>query len=71
MFTIQVVNAQQVFLKNYSVNQGLPSSECYSVLQDSKRFLWISTDAGLVKYNGYSFKVDDMEVLCMLLLMKD
>lgn len=54
-----IINAQKIFLKHYSVNQGLPSSECYWIFQDSKRFLWICTDAGLVKYDGYNFKVYD------------
>lgn len=36
--------------------QGLPSSECYWVTQDSKGYLWIATDAGVVKYDGYKFK---------------
>ena len=47
--------AQQVISKNYNVNDGLPSSECYWVMQDSKHFLWIATDAGVVKYDGYKF----------------
>ena len=47
--------AQQVISKHYNVNDGLPSSECYWVMQDSKHFLWIATDAGVVKYDGYKF----------------
>ncbi len=49
------VIAQNSVIKNYSVNQGLPSSECYWVTQDSKGFLWVATDAGVVKYDGYKF----------------
>lgn len=40
---------------NYSVEEGVPSSECYHVLQDSKGFIWIATDKGICKYNGYTF----------------
>lgn len=49
------VHAQHPVIKHYSVNQGLPSSECYWTMQDSKGYLWIATDAGVVKYDGYKF----------------
>ena len=42
---------------NYSVEQGLPSSETYYALQDTEGFIWISTDRGVVRYNGYEFKL--------------
>ena len=48
--------AQNTVIKHYGVNQGLPSSESYFVTQDSKGYLWIATDAGVVKYDGYQFK---------------
>ncbi len=47
--------AQNPIIKHYSVNQGLPSSECYWTIQDSKGYLWVATDAGVVKYDGYKF----------------
>ncbi len=40
---------------NFNVQSGLPSDETYHVMQDSKGFLWISTDHGAVKYNGDRF----------------
>lgn len=49
------VGAQNPVIKHYSVNQGLPSSECYWSMQDSRGYLWIATDAGVVKYDGYKF----------------
>jgi streptogramin lyase len=47
--------AQDVCMKHFSVNNGLPSSECHAVMQDSKGYIWIATDAGVVKYDGYRF----------------
>lgn len=41
---------------NYTVNNGLPSSEVYHVMQDSKGFMWFSTDHGVCRYDGYQFK---------------
>lgn len=48
--------SQNSVLKHYGVSQGLPSSECYWIMQDSKGYMWIATDAGVVKYDGYKFK---------------
>lgn len=45
----------QPFAINISVNDGLPSKECYDVLEDEKRQLWFATDNGVVKYDGVSF----------------
>ncbi|PCJ00461.1 MAG: hypothetical protein COB15_02835 [Flavobacteriales bacterium] len=42
---------------NYGTDDGLPSSECYEIIQDSKGYIWFGTDRGVVKYNGYEFKV--------------
>jgi|GEM_PF-2417809 len=35
--------------------KGLPSTEVYDVLTDSKGFLWIAHNAGISKYDGISF----------------
>lgn len=51
-----IVNGQQPLMKNYNTRNGLPSNEVYFLLNDSKGFIWICTDAGLVKYNGNTFK---------------
>lgn len=47
--------AQQPFMRNYSVSDGLPSFEVYDVFQDSKGFMWFATDAGVSRYDGYRF----------------
>ncbi|MFC1563861.1 two-component regulator propeller domain-containing protein [candidate division KSB1 bacterium] len=41
---------------SYTVEDGLPHSTVYSVLQDSKGFLWLGTQGGLSKFNGKSFE---------------
>ena len=40
---------------NFKEGAGLPSSESYMVFQDSKGFMWIATDNGVVKYDGHEF----------------
>jgi len=42
--------------KKYTAENGLPSSHVYEVIEDQKGFIWIATDRGLTKYDGYSFK---------------
>ncbi len=40
---------------HFTTNNGLPSNETYSVFEDSNNFIWIATDKGVSKYNGYEF----------------
>lgn len=49
--------AQTPSYKHYDVNNGLPTNEVYEIKQDSKGFLWIGCDAGLVRYDGNKFKL--------------
>ena len=42
---------------HYTVDDGLPSSNVYSTFQDSKGFIWVCTDKGLARFDGYSFEV--------------
>ncbi len=49
------LNAQEPSYIHYDVSNGLPSNEIYSLKQDTNGFLWIGTDAGLVRYDGNNF----------------
>jgi len=49
------LNAQTYYFENYSVQQGLPNSKVYSILQDSGGFVWIATPSGLSKFDGTDF----------------
>ncbi len=49
-------------LPNYTQEDGLPSNETYFVYRDSKNYLWIATDKGVVRYDGQvmqTFKLPD------------
>lgn len=50
------MNSQTIFYDQLDIKSGLPSSVVYDIFQDSKGFIWIATDEGLLKYNGYDFK---------------
>lgn len=41
---------------NLTVNNGLPSNSIKCFFKDSRGFLWIGTEGGLVCYNGKSFQ---------------
>jgi ligand-binding sensor domain-containing protein len=47
--------AQHVLSRNFSLKEGLPSSETYHVITDHSGFIWVSSDAGLCRFDGYSF----------------
>lgn len=50
------MNSQTIFYDQLDIKSGLPSSVVYDIFQDSKGFIWIASDEGLLKYNGYDFK---------------
>lgn len=43
--------------RHFSIEEGFPSSETYFVQQDREGYIWICTDRGVVRYDGYRFKV--------------
>lgn len=47
--------SQSFFHKTYDAGNVLPSSQIYDVMQDKTGFIWIATDAGVVKYDGTNF----------------
>ena len=44
-------------LHRFSIEDGLPHTRIYDVLQDRRGFLWIATQNGLVRFDGYEFRV--------------
>lgn len=39
------------------IYSGLPSNHVYMTMKDKLGYLWIATNKGLVRYNGYSAKI--------------
>ena len=48
--------SQQYNFKNYSVENGLPYVQIFTMFQDSKGYLWSGGYGGLSKFNGKTFK---------------
>jgi len=55
IFTAFYSFAQEATMKHYTVKDGLPSGTIYSILNDSKGYLWFATDAGVSRFDGHSF----------------
>lgn len=49
------VQAQQPFMRQFTDEDGLPSSTIYNITQDLKGFLWIGTKNGICRYDGTKF----------------
>lgn len=48
--------AQLPVFRNYNSEDGLPSSETYQIIQDSRGYIYIGTDKGLVRFDGRHFE---------------
>ncbi|MGL6107151.1 MAG: ligand-binding sensor domain-containing protein [Romboutsia sp.] len=54
---IQVqANQSNIQFKNITIDDGLSQGTVEVLLQDSKGYVWIGTNDGLNRYDGYSFK---------------
>lgn len=52
-----VSNAQRYNFSQYTIEDGLPSSEVVDILQDNFRYLWIATpNEGVIKFDGVDFR---------------
>lgn len=49
------LHAQPVNVKHFTIEDGMSQTSVQCLMQDSKGFLWIGTQDGLNKYDGYSF----------------
>jgi len=56
-FSFLYAQPQDIKFEHLSVDHGLSNSIVYSILQDSRGFMWFGTEDGLNKYDGYSFSV--------------
>ncbi|TLX77497.1 serine/threonine protein phosphatase [Labilibacter sediminis] len=48
---------QRISVSTYTIHNGLSGNGITAVFQDSKGLLWIGTEDGLNRYDGYSFKI--------------
>jgi len=56
-FTVHLAFAQRTEVALFNSDNGLPQSFVNTIMQDSLGFLWIGTQGGLCRYDGYEFMV--------------
>ncbi|MCK4761532.1 MAG: SpoIIE family protein phosphatase [Candidatus Aminicenantes bacterium] len=49
--------SRTIHFKRISIHEGLSQNTIFSMMQDSKGFMWFGTQDGLNKYDGYNFTV--------------
>ncbi|TAK37404.1 MAG: hypothetical protein EPO28_12035 [Saprospiraceae bacterium] len=54
--TLSAQNAPHPSFRQYTTGDGLASSEVYWILEDRKGFIWISSDNGVSRFDGYRFR---------------
>lgn len=47
--------AQNPYIQHFTTHDGLPSNSVYTIIQDRNNFIWVGTDAGVVRYDGNEF----------------
>jgi ligand-binding sensor domain-containing protein len=47
--------------RQFTTNEGLSNNEITKIIQDKSGYIWISTQNGLNRFNGYSFDVFRMD----------
>ena len=50
---------QSYTLRSWTVRDGLPSDVIWSIAEDRDGYLWLTTNAGLVRFDGMRFVVED------------
>lgn len=55
LFACKILVAQNPYIQRFSTTEGLPSNSVYTVFQDSKKFIWFATDAGVARFDGTRF----------------
>jgi ligand-binding sensor domain-containing protein/signal transduction histidine kinase/DNA-binding response OmpR family regulator len=53
----QITFGQDLSFKRLTINEGLSQNTAFCILQDKTGFIWIGTEDGLNKYDGYDFTI--------------
>jgi ligand-binding sensor domain-containing protein len=53
---LNAVSAQRYPFTTITNKDGLPQSSVFKTMQDHQGYIWMATEAGLTRYDGYQFK---------------
>ncbi len=48
--------AWSTYPRHFTVDDGLPTLDVYHIQQDKNGFIWLGTDIGMARYDGYDFE---------------
>src|SRR5215470_6687933 len=48
--------ARPLYFEHLTVREGLSHNTVMSIMQDSQGYLWLATESGLDRYDGYSIR---------------
>src|SRR5919112_712072 len=51
-----VPGARPIYFEHLTMRDGLSQGTVMSILQDSQGYLWLATESGLDRYDGYSIR---------------
>ncbi|HEY8935524.1 MAG TPA: two-component regulator propeller domain-containing protein [Cyclobacteriaceae bacterium] len=54
---VLIAQPDNLELESFTTNNGLSQNEVFCIVQDKKGFIWLGTDEGLNRFDGYEFKV--------------
>lgn len=57
LFVNTTLNSQEIKFENLTIKDGLSQNSVKCIFQDSRGYIWLGTEDGLNRYDGYSFKV--------------
>lgn len=57
LFSVYFAVANAYTFRNYQMEDGLSHNSVWSVIQDSKGFMWFGTNDGLNRFDGKTFKI--------------
>lgn len=58
---LSYAQSKNLIFNNINIEQGISQSTIEAIFQDSEGYLWLGTNDGLNRYNGYEFKTYNYE----------
>ena len=53
---LSYAQSKNLIFNNINIEQGISQSTIEDIFQDSEGYIWLGTNDGLNRYNGYEFK---------------
>ena len=53
--TVNLAKSDKFVIQNWGMDEGLPTNRVIKIESDQNGFLWLATDNGLVRFDGFKF----------------